>query len=90
MEQQKSKEKRLRSITGTVVSNKMEQTITVRMTRRVKHPIYGKYVLKSTKVHAHDSENECQIGDDVTIVESRPLSKTKHWVLQTINKKVSV
>ena len=83
--EQTNKESKKRTITGEVVSNKMHQTITVKMMRKVKHPIYGKYVLKSTKVHAHDANNQCQIGDNVTIAESRPISKTKHWVLRSIN-----
>jgi len=82
-----TKQKVVRTVRGKVVSNKMEQTIVVLITRRVKHPLYRKYVIKSTKVHAHDADNSCQIGDEVTIVESRPLSKTKHWLLQSIDKK---
>ena len=66
---------------GQVVSNKMQKSITVAVERKVKHPIYGKYVKRSTKLHAHDENNECNIGDTVTIQESRPLSKTKCWKL---------
>ncbi|AMX01594.1 30S ribosomal protein S17 [Microbulbifer thermotolerans] len=73
-----------RTLTGKVVSDKMDKTITVLIERRVKHPIYGKIVSKSTKLKAHDENNECNIGDVVTIEESRPLSKTKSWALQKI------
>ncbi len=67
--------------TGVVSSNKMTKTITVAVERKVKHPIYGKFVKKTTKFHAHDEKNECTIGDVVKIMESRPLSKTKRWRL---------
>ncbi|WP_066967190.1 30S ribosomal protein S17 [Microbulbifer sp. Q7] len=73
-----------RTLTGKVVSDKMDKTITVLIERRVKHPIYGKIVSKSTKLKAHDENNDCGIGDVVTIEESRPLSKSKSWSLQTI------
>ncbi|SHG18185.1 small subunit ribosomal protein S17 [Microbulbifer donghaiensis] len=73
-----------RTLTGKVVSDKMDKTITVLIERRVKHPIYGKIVSKSTKLKAHDENNECSIGDVVTIEESRPLSKSKSWALQKI------
>ena len=63
--------------TGFVSSNKMEKTITVEIERKVKHPLYGKFVKKTTKFHAHDEKNECSIGDLVKIMETRPLSKTK-------------
>ena len=64
---------------GVVTSNKMDKTITVAVERKVKHPIYGKFVKKTTKFHAHDEKNECTIGDTVRIMETRPLSKTKRW-----------
>ena len=67
--------------TGVVTSNKMAKTITVSVERRVKHPIYGKFVKKTTKFHAHDEKNECTVGDVVRIMETRPLSKTKRWRL---------
>ena len=70
-------ENTVRSLTGKVVSNKMDKTVTVLIERRVKHPVYGKYVSKSSKIKAHDANNECKEGDLVTISESRPLSKTK-------------
>lgn len=78
-------EKLERTATGIVVSNKMDKTITVLVERRVKHPIYGKYITRSTKLHAHDESNECMIGDVVTVKETRPLSKTKTWMLKSIN-----
>jgi small subunit ribosomal protein S17 len=62
----------------------MDKTIVVLIERRVKHPIYGKYVTKSSKLKAHDEKNECKIGDEVTISETRPLSKTKSWAVETI------
>lgn len=74
-----------RTLTGKVVSDKMDQTITVLVERRVQHPIYRKFVKRSTKVHAHDANNECRIGDVVTVKETRPLSKTKTWTLVTID-----
>jgi small subunit ribosomal protein S17 len=74
-------EKTVRTLTGRVVSDKMDKTITVLIERRVKHPIYGKYVKRSTKLHAHDETNQCKIGDKVTIRETRPLAKTKCWAL---------
>ena len=64
---------------GVVTSNKMAKTITVAVERKVKHPIYGKFVKKTTKFHAHDDKNECSIGDVVRIMETRPLSKNKRW-----------
>jgi len=73
-----------RMLTGRVISNKMDKTITVLVERRVKHPIYGKFITRSTKVHAHDEDNQCQIGDTVTVQQSRPLSKTKTWRLLEI------
>ena len=74
-------EKRTRVATGKVVSNKMDKTITVLLERRVKHPVYGKYITRSSKIHAHDEANECNIGDTVTVAESRPISKSKSWKL---------
>lgn len=72
---------------GVVTSNRMEKTITVSVERRVKHPIYGKFVKKTTKFHAHDDKNECTIGDTVRIMETRPLSKTKRWRLVEVVEK---
>ena len=73
--------------TGVVTSNKMEKTITVAVERKVKHPIYGKFVKKTTKFHAHDEKDECTIGDVVRIMETRPLSKTKRWRLVEVVEK---
>jgi len=73
--------------TGVVSSNKMTKTITVAVERKVKHPIYGKFVKKTTKFHAHDEKNECAVGDVVKIMESRPLSITKRWRLVEIVEK---
>jgi small subunit ribosomal protein S17 len=70
-----------RTVTGKVVSNKMDKTVTVLIERKVKHPVYGKYIRRSTKLHVHDAENACQEGDTVTIEECRPLSKSKSWRL---------
>lgn len=74
--------------TGVVSSNKMDKTITVTVERKVKHPIYGKFVKKTTKFMAHDEKNECSIGDTVRIMESRPLSKNKCWRLVEVIEKV--
>ena len=82
-------EKKARTITGQVTSNKMDKSITVLVERRVKHPIYGKFVKRSTKLHAHDENNECGIGDTVTIQETRPLSKTKSWSLVSIDERAT-
>ena len=73
---------------GIVTSNKMAKTITVAVERKVKHPIYGKFINKTTKFHAHDEKNECSIGDIVRIMETRPLSKTKRWRLVEVVEKV--
>lgn len=76
-----------RTVTGRVVSDKMDKTITVLVERRVKHPMYGKYLTRSSKLHAHDEKNECKIGDVVTVCETRPLSKTKTWALLRIEER---
>lgn len=81
--------KTVRTVTGRVVSNKMDKSITVMVERFVKHPIYKKFVKRSTKIMAHDASNECQIGDLVTVQESRPLSKRKTWALVTINERAA-
>jgi len=81
--------KQPRTLSGRVVSDKMDKTISVQVVRRVKHPIYGKYVIKSTKVHAHDEKNECNEGDLVTVAEHKPLSKTKSWTLQSIDERAA-
>ena len=73
-----------RTVTGRVVSNKMDKTITVLVERRVKHPVYGKYMTRSSKIHAHDENNQCGIGDKVIVTMSRPISKSKSWNLLSI------
>lgn len=73
---------------GVVFSNKMDKTITVAVKWKEKHPIYGKFVNKTKKLHAHDEKNECNIGDTVRIMETRPLSKTKRWRLTEIIERV--
>ena len=81
-------ERNLRKIRiGVVTSDKMDKTITVAVERKVKHPIYGKFVKKTTKFHAHDEKQECTIGDVVKIMETRPLSKTKRWRLLEVVEK---
>ncbi len=69
---------------GQVVSNKMQKTITITVERREKHPIYGKFIRKTSKLTAHDEKNECNIGDTVKVMETRPLSKNKRWRLVEI------
>lgn len=76
-----NQDKKIRTVQGKVVSNKMDKSIVVLTERREKHPIYGKFVSKSSKIHAHDEDNKCSIGDVVTIKECRPISKTKSWTL---------
>jgi len=76
-----------RTMSGTVVSNKMDKTVVVRVERRVQHPLYGKIIRRSTKVHAHDENNECEIGDVVTVREVAPISKTKTWKLVSIDER---
>lgn len=83
MEQRKLRKER----TGLVVSNKMDKSISVLVTRRMKHPVYGKFITKSTKFMAHDEKNECGIGDTVRIMETRPLSAKKRWRLVEIIEK---
>ena len=73
-----------RTLIGQVVSDKMDKTMTVLVERRVKHPLYKKYIRRSTKLHAHDEKNACKIGDVVSIEQCRPLSKTKSWRLHEI------
>jgi small subunit ribosomal protein S17 len=84
MSEQTTETKTKRRIVGRVVSNKMDKTITVSVERTVKHPLYGKLLRKTTKLKAHDEKNECHEGDLVAIVESRPLSATKHFQLVEI------
>ncbi len=79
-----------RSASGTVVSNKMDKTITVSVERVIKHPLYGKYIKRTKKIHAHDPENQCQEGDQVTIEETRPISKSKAWKLSSIDRTTTI
>lgn len=79
-----------RTLTGTVTSDKMDKTVTVLVERRVKHPLYSKYVVESKKYHAHDEANECGVGDKVEIAETRPLSKTKSWKVTRILEKAVI
>ena len=79
--------KKLRTKTGRVVSDKMDKTITVLVERRVMHPLYGKFMRRSTKFAVHDENNECGIGDTVSIAECRPISKSKNWKLVSVIEK---
>ena len=83
-------EQKIRTVQGRVVSNKMDKSITVVVERFVKHPIYGKFIKRSTKLHAHDENNVCNKGDVVTIRECRPLSKSKTWTLVDVVEKAGV
>ena len=74
-----NKDKAQRTIEGRVVSNKMDKTVTVLVERQVKHPLYGKYIRRSSKLHAHDADNSCKEGDVVRVTEIAPMSKTKNW-----------
>jgi len=82
-------EKVLRIQTAAVVSDKMDKSATVLIERKVKHPLYGKFVKKSTKLHIHDENNECKVGDTVQISECRPISKTKSWTLVKVVEKAN-
>ncbi len=84
-----SEDKVLRTQIGSVISDKMDKTATVLIERKVKHPLYGKFVKKSTKLHVHDENNECALGDTVQITECRPYSKTKSWTLVKVLEKAS-
>ena len=83
-------EKTVRTLTGKVVSDKMDKSIVVLIERRVQHPLYGKSIRRSTKLHAHDENNVAKTGDLVTIKESRPISKTKNWVASRLVQKAIV
>ena len=82
-----SETRNIRTLQGKVVSDKMDKTVTILVERKVKHPLYGKIIRRSTKIHAHDEQNEYSIGDVVVIEESRPLSKTKSWVVKELIEK---
>jgi len=73
--------KLVRTLTGQVVSDKMDKSAVVMVERKVRHPLYGKYIRRSTRMHVHDANNECRQGDTVTIQQCRPISKTKSWTL---------
>ncbi len=85
-----AEETQAKTVSGTVVSNKMDKTISVLVERKVKHPLYGKFMRRSTKLMAHDEANECNEGDVVVIEASRPLSKNKTWRLQKVVSKAQV
>ncbi len=88
MAEQSAETKRTgRGVSGTVVSDRMDKSITVLVERRVQHPVYGKIIRRSSKLHAHDEKNECKVGDKVTVVECRPMSKTKSWKLASIDER---
>ena len=79
--------KAARTLSGTVVSDKMDKTVTVLVERRVKHPVYGKIMTKSTKIKAHDENNDARMGDAVTIAEGKPVSKHKAWTLVNVDER---
>ena len=82
-------DKALRTVEGRVVSNKMDKTVTVLVERQVKHALYGKYIRRSSKLHAHDAENACKEGDIVRVKEIAPMSKTKNWSVVEIVSRVA-
>lgn len=84
-----TKQKIQRAVTGRVTSDRMDKTITVMVERKVKHPLYGKYISRRAKLHAHDENNECKVGDLVEVAECRPLSRTKSWRLVRIIERAS-
>ena len=86
---QENLKQRTRTVTGKVISNRMDKSITVLIDRRVTHPVYGKIIKRSTKIHAHDANNECSIGDEVTIKEVPPISKTKSWSLVSVDERAT-
>jgi small subunit ribosomal protein S17 len=79
MSEESKRSKNKRTVIGRVVSDKMDKTVAVKVERLIKHPVYGKYIRRTTKVLAHDESNECKSGDRVTISECRPVSKNKAW-----------
>lgn len=84
-------EKSQRTLTGSVTSDAMDKTVTVMIERRIKHPVYGKYITRSTKLHVHDENNECGRGDIVVIEQCRPISKTKSWnLVEVVEKSTAV
>jgi small subunit ribosomal protein S17 len=90
-EKQADQNKVQRTLTGSVTSSAMDKTATVMIERRIKHPVYGKYMTRSTKLHVHDANNECGKGDVVVIEQCRPMSKTKSWnLVEIVEKAVTV
>jgi len=85
-----SDENKARVVTGKVSSAAMDKSITVLLERKVKHPLYKKYIKRSTKIHAHDENNECGVGDLVSVEQCRPLSKTKSWRLVRVEEKATI
>ena len=81
---------KIRSVQGKVVSDKMEKSFVVAIERKVKHPLYGKFIRRTTKLHVHDENNEAKVGDTVEISECRPLSKTKSWTLVRVVEKAVI
>ncbi|MEM9744002.1 MAG: 30S ribosomal protein S17 [Pseudomonadota bacterium] len=79
-----------RTVSGTVVSDKMNKSIVVLVERKVQHPVYGKVIRRSSRLHAHDEENSCRVGDTVTVAECRPMSKTKTWKLVSIVERAKI
>jgi len=88
MSEQSQNEKLANTVQGRVISNKMDKTITVLLERRVRHPLYGKFIRRSTKIHAHDENNECKEGDTVLVQQCRPISKSKTWKLVKVVEQV--
>ena len=86
---EKEKTKVVRTLRGKVVSNKMDKTIVVLVVRKIKHPVFGKYIKRSSKIHAHDEGNICGTGDTVIIAETRPISRTKRWQLVEVIEKAA-
>ncbi len=82
-----AEEKAQRTLTGSVTSDVCDKTVTVMIERRIKHPVYGKYIKRSTKLHVHDEDNQCNVGDTVVIEQCRPMSKTKTWRLVEVTQK---
>ena len=80
---------RLRTVVGRVVSSKMDKSATVAVERVERHAVYGKFIRRSSKLHAHDEDNSCNVGDQVTVVECRPISKSKTWMLQSIDERAT-
>ncbi len=78
-----------RTVSGVVTSDRMDKTITVRVEKKVRHPVYGKVITRSTKLHAHDEGNQGRVGDVVTIEECRPISKTKAWTLKSVDERAA-